>query len=168
MRSLGFHANALLCVVAAAALVVALGRPWYAPTPTESVPGTDLLATIDGVSAGVGRWFGDPSGTTAWQAFGLVDVICAGMATLAGAAALAALAPALQEAAAGLVRPAVLVAGAIVAYHVVNQPGPNEAVELRSGALIALGAASVLAMAGSALADAPARRPRAAASFLPR
>lgn len=168
MRTLGLGANALLCLVAAAALVIALDRPWYAPTPAETIPGGDLLATLDGVTAGMHRWFGEPTGTTAWQAFDLVDVVCAAMAVLAALAAVAALAPALQAAAAGLVRPAVLVAAAIVAYHVVNQPGPNEAVELRSGALIALAAAAVLAMAGSALADAPARRPRPAAGFVPR
>jgi hypothetical protein len=163
MRTLGFRTHVLLCCAAAATLLLALGRPWYGSAPESAASDRDLVGTFDRLVAGLGRWFGDPMGTTAWQALDVVAAVTAGVAVLAAVAALATLAPALQPVGASLLRPAALVAPLLVAYHVVDQPGPNAAVELRSGALLALGAAAVLLVCGQAVAETPSRAVRGGA-----
>ncbi len=55
-------------------------------------------------------------------------------------------------------RYASLALAAVVVWRLVDPPGPNQAWELRSGALIALAAALVLTVCAQGVASAPSRR----------
>ena len=70
MRTLGYRTNAVLAVAAAAGVIAALGRPWYAgaPVPIEEAPGIRTLqGPTDGAFQGATRWFAraaaSPAGT---------------------------------------------------------------------------------------------------------
>jgi len=166
MRTHGFRSNVLLCLAAGAALLYALGLPWYAPAPPA--PGPDELGgSLSALFEGATRWGTEGTGSTAWAAFDLIDTVLAALAVTGALGALAACSPELQAFAAGLIRPAVVSAAGLVAYHVLNPPGANAAVELRHGAFLALGAAALLAVAGLAVADAPSRRRRPAPRYAP-
>ena len=166
MRTHGFRSNVLLCLLAAASLLYALGLPWYAPAPPAGT-GEELGGSLIALFAGSTRWVTETTGATAWQAFGVIDVVLAVVALVGGLAALGACSPDLQAVAAGLLRPAVVSAAGITAYHVLNTPGANAALELRQGAFLALGAAGLLAVSGLAVADAPSRRRRPTPRYEP-
>jgi hypothetical protein len=95
-------------------------------------------------------WYGaGPVGVNAWQAFDIVDVILA--VTALAAIALAALSttqrsPALPVAAGVITSTLGIVGALLVLYRILNQPGPNEVVDVKVGAL--LGFLSVAAVAG--------------------
>jgi hypothetical protein len=80
-------------------------------------------------------------GLTAWQAFGFIDLLLAAVVFLA----LALLAvqivgrgPAFPVALGVLSSTLTLLALLLVAYRIVNQPGPNDLVEMRAGAWLGL------------------------------
>ena len=166
MRTLGFGTNVVLTCAAAAALITALGLPWYGPALPPPAPSAGAMGDVSGplaaLFAAAARWPTATDGMSGWQAFEVIDLILVALAAGSALAALAAPAPALQRAAATFLRPAVLTTAALVAYHMVNQPGADGALELRRGAFLALGAAPVLVAAGMAVAEAPSRRRRPA------
>ena len=107
---------------------------------------------------------------TAWQAFSITDIL------LAAVAALALALPLVTAVARGPAKPVAfgVIASAVgpfaillVLYRIVNQPGSNEAVAVRSGAWIGL-AGAVLLTVGAWLALADERTPGAAVPQVPR
>ena len=107
-------------VVGAAALVllVALFRTWY------TVPSYRNL--------------------NAWEAFGVVDVLLALIALLGIVLALSQVVgrgPALPVALGVITTTLALAATLLVLYRILNQPGPNEAIDVRYGAYLGLLAA---------------------------
>ena len=113
------RAGELIAGAGAVAMLVVMFLPWY------EAGGRDL---------------------TAWQAFGIVDVLLAVVAALA----LAFLAsqvlgpgPALPVALGVIAAVPTLLAVLLVAYRILNQPGPNDTVEVRFGAWLGLLATAV-------------------------
>jgi hypothetical protein len=84
-------------------------------------------------------------GLTAWQAFGVVDLLLAAVLLLAlGLLAVQVVGrgPALPVALGVIAAVLAAVAVLAVAYRIVNQPGPNDATDVRAGAWLGLLAAS--------------------------
>ena len=115
------------------ALVASLFLHWY---------GVDVLFT------------GGPplrAEVTAWQAFGVVDVVLAALALVPLALVFFQAtrpSPALPVLFSVLSVIAGLLATVIVAVRLLDQPGPNEAVELEPGAWLGLVAAALIAAGG--------------------
>ena len=161
MRTLGYRTNAVLAVAAAAGVIAALGRPWYAgaPVPIEEAPGIRTLqGPTDGAFQGATRWFSGSAGITGWDALGVWGTVLALLAALTVAGALACLVPALQGAAREVLRFAALACVAVAVWKIVDQPGPNDVLELRFGAFVAAGAALLALSSGGAVAGAPLQR----------
>jgi hypothetical protein len=92
-----------------------------------------------------------PQGLSAWQAYWALDVILAVLAVLAIAPALLSAtrrSPALPVAASVVVAACAIVALALLAYRIVDQPGPNDFIEVRIGAFF--GFVCVLGIAAGA------------------
>ena len=90
-------------------------------------------------------------GITAWQAFGVLDVILALLALLA--IVLAPLAatqrsPALPAAASVVTSASGILALLLVLYRILNQPGPNDFVEVSYGAFLGFLCVAVIAAGG--------------------
>jgi hypothetical protein len=166
MRTLGFRTHALLAFAAAVGVIAALGRPWYAPSPPpvddELKAIGDLQGPIDRLGDAVGRWASESAGTTGWDALGTWGTVLAALAALAGLGALACLVPALQGVAREALRYGGLACLGVALWRLFDSPGPNEAMELRYGAFVAVGAALMIVTSGSPVAGAPLRRRRAA------
>jgi hypothetical protein len=126
----------VLTGAAGTALLVSMFLPWYAPRGrTETV--------------------------NAWQAFAVTDLLLALVAVLAlalAASQVAARGPALPVALA-VITTAVAIGGMLVlVFRLVDQPGPNDLIELRAGAYAGLAAVLLTAVgAWAALSD---ERPR--------
>jgi drug/metabolite transporter (DMT)-like permease len=111
----------------------------------------ELIAGAGAVALLVALFLGWYSGASAWQAFSVLDVVLALVALLALALVLA---QATRESPSVPVALSVLtaVAGALatlfVLYRILNQPGPNDAVEVEAGAWIGLVAAALVAVGG--------------------
>lgn len=156
MRTLGFRTHALMALAAAAGVVAALARPWYAPA-SAAQPAADLDGPLYTLSDTVRRWIGDTAGTTGWDALGAWGTALAVLAAMTGLAAFGCLVPALQGVAREALRYASLGCLAIAAWKLFDSPGPNAALEPRYGVFVAALAAAVAFMSGSALAAAPLR-----------
>jgi hypothetical protein len=92
---------------------------------------------------------GAPS--TAWEAFAVVDVVLALTGALAIALAVAQAtrsSPALPVAAGVLTATVGIAATLIVLYRLIDQPGPNELVEVQAGAWLGLAAVACVTAAG--------------------
>jgi len=102
-------------------------------------------------------------GATAWQAFGVIDIVLSlvvllGLATLASQ--LIGRGPALPVALEVITSTVALIALLLVAYRIINQPGPNDLVDVKLGAWLGLLAtAGVFWGAWKAMSD---ERPRPA------
>jgi hypothetical protein len=155
MRTLGFRTHVLLALAAAAGIVAALARPWYAPA--TAVVSTDLDGPLYTLSDTMSRWIGDPTGTTGWEALGVWGSALAAVAAVTGLGAFGCLVPSLQGVAREALRYGSLACLAIAAWKLLDSPGPNAALEPRYGAFVAAAAAAVAFMAGSAVAAAPLR-----------
>jgi hypothetical protein len=156
MRTLGFRTHVLLALAAAAGVVAALARPWYART--NPVTETDDLGPLYTLSETVRRWLGETTGTTGWDALGTWGTALAALAAVTGIAACGCLVPGLQGVAREALRYASLGCLAIAAWKLFDSPGPNAALEPRHGVFIAALAAAVGVVSGSAVAAAPLRR----------
>jgi hypothetical protein len=161
MRTLGFRTHVLLAIAAAAGLVGALSRPWYAPAPVAAESGDKSIGDIHGPLSsffvGVERWATESTGTTGWTGLDNIAIAIAAMAALAGLGSLAALAPALQALGREAVRYGSFVVLAIVAWKLLDPPGANGATELRWGAFVAMGCALVLVSCGAEVCNSPLR-----------
>jgi hypothetical protein len=155
MRTLGFRTHVLIALAAAAGIVAALARPWYGPASTA--PATDLDGPLYTLSGTMGRWIGDSSGTTGWDALGSWGTALAAVAALTGLGAFGCLVPALQGAAREALRYGSLACLAIAAWKLLDSPGPNAALEPRHGVFLAALAAAIAFASGSAVAAAPLR-----------
>ena len=161
MRTLGFRTHVLLAVAAAAGVIAALARPWYAAAPpavTESGGVGSIQGPVDGLAAGVERWLSQSSGTAGWDALGVWGTVIAALAAVTAVAAVGCLVPALQGVSRELLRYAALTCVGIVLWKLVDSPGPNPLLELRFGAFVAAAAALVAFSSGSSVASAPLRR----------
>jgi len=144
------------------ALLVTLFLPWY-ELDVGQVDVRDDLRTVHALFAG-------DFTMTAWRAFSVSDVLLALLALLAIAL------PVVTAVASGPAKPvafAVLssvgssLALLLVLYHVLNQPGPNQFVDLRYGAWLGL-LASMLTLGGCWGAMRDERTPGAAPPNVPR
>jgi hypothetical protein len=167
MHTLSFRTHVLLAMAAAVGVVAALGRPWYAmapPVSNEPASIGDLSGPIHGLTEAVGRWIGESTGTTGWDALGSWGTALALLAALAGIGAIGCLVPALQGVAREALRYGGLACLAIAVWKLLDSPGANDALELRYGAFVAVAASLLVVTSGSPVAGAPLQRRRARAS----
>ena len=127
----------LVAGIGGVALLVVMFLDWYAAGGSARFQGQDIDISL---------------GFNAWQAFSITDLILA-LTALSGIA-LAVLtasrrSPALPVAASVITTTAGLLATLLVLYRILNQPGPNDFVEVKFGAF--LGFLSVLAVAASVI-----------------
>jgi hypothetical protein len=165
MRTLGLRTHALLAVAAAAGVIAALARPWYAAAPPVAT-GADGVGSIqgpvDGLAAGMERWISQSEGMTGWDTLGVWGTVIAALAAVVGVGALGCLVPALQGLARELLRYSALACAAIVVWKLVDTPGPNADLELRFGAFVGAAAALIAFSSASAVASTPLRHRRTA------
>ena len=123
----------LIAAAGGVALLVVMFLDWYAVGGTTSVGGSDVRISL---------------GLTAWEAFGITDILLALAALIAiGLAVITAArrSPALPVAASVITSTTGILATLLVLYRILNQPGPNEFVEVKLPAF--LGFLCVLAIA---------------------
>ena len=123
----------LIAAAGGVALLVVMFLDWYAAGGTTSVGGQRISVSV---------------GFTAWEAFGITDILLALAALIAiGLAVLTATrrSPALPVAASVITATTGILATLLVLYRILNQPGPNEFIEVKLPAF--LGFLSVLAVA---------------------
>jgi hypothetical protein len=168
MRTLGFRTHALLTAAAAVGVIAALAEPWYAFAPRVVPDAAGSIGTIggpvDGLAAGMQRWITESSGTSGWDALGTWGSILAGVTILTAVGALGCLIPAIQGVAREAVRYGALATFGIALWKLIDTPGPNQLMEPRLGAFVAVFAALIAVTSGSAVAAAPLRR-RSAPAF---
>ena len=165
MRTLGLRTHALLAVAAAAGVIAALARPWYAAAPPAETAATGVGAMpgpVDRLAAGMERWISQSAGTTGWDALGVWGTVIAVLAGATSLGALGCLVPAVQGVARELLRYSAFACAAIVVWKLVDTPGPNPELELRFGAFVAAAAAVIAFSSGSAVASTPLRHRRTA------
>jgi hypothetical protein len=163
MRTLGFRSHVMLAIAAAVGVIATLPRPWYglAPVATEEQVTKeigDIHGPVESTAAAVGRWIGDPVGTSGWDALGTWGTAIAALAALTAAGALACLVPALQGVAREAVRYGGLGCVALIAWKLFDSPAAGA--EPRYGAVAAAVAALVALISGAAVAGAPLQRRR--------
>ena len=156
MRTLGFRTHVLFALAAAAGVIAALARPWYAPATTAPATG-DLDGPLYTITDTMSRWIGDTAGTTGWDALGPWGTALAACAALTALGAFGCLVPALQGVAREALRYGSFACLAIAAWKLFDSPGPNAALEPRYGVFVAALAAAIAATSGSAVAAAPLR-----------
>jgi hypothetical protein len=161
MRTIGFRTHVLLALGAAGGILLALGLPWYAPSPGNPGGPTDV-GHLDGhmerTFATVGRALANADGTTGWHALGSAAAALAGLAGLAALLTALSLAPATPRIARDVARLAALGAVGIIAWRLIDPPGASGASELRHGALLA-GVCGLMLLSGTfSVAAAPSRR----------
>ena len=118
----------------------------------------DLLAGAGGlalVASLFAGWYevpGSAGGGTAWQAFSVLDIVLALLALVPLALVVLQAtrdSPALPVAFSVFSTVAGALAVLLIAYRILNQPGPNDAVEVDAGAWIGLAAAIAIAAGGA-------------------
>jgi hypothetical protein len=161
MRTLGFRTHALLTIAAAVAVIAALAEPWYAlaprPVQADNAIGT-LDGPVEGLAAGVQRWVTGHAGMSGWEGLGTWGTLLAVLAGLTALATLGCLVPALQGIAREVLRYGSVAMFGIAVWKLIDTPGPNQLMEPRLGAFIAVFAALIAVTSGSAVARAPMRR----------
>ena len=123
----------LIAAAGGVALLVVMFLDWYAVGGTTKVAGSDLRVSF---------------GLSAWKAFGITDILLALAALIAiGLAVITAArrSPALPVAASVITSTTGVLATLLVLYRILNQPGPNEFIEVKLPAF--LGFLCVLAIA---------------------
>jgi hypothetical protein len=162
MRTLGFRTHVLLAIAGAIGVLYSLGRPWYGdalPAKTEDQTDIgDIHGPLNAFFDGAKRWITGTDGVAGWQALDHWGQMIAAMAVVAVVGALACLTPSLQVLGRDLTRYGSFAALAIVAWKLLDPPGDNAVLELRSGALIAGVFSIMLFVCASGVAGAPMRR----------
>jgi hypothetical protein len=145
-----------LRLAGAMAVVISLWLPWYQVRISDAMrhafdgQAGQLPQGFAAFARGVLAALPASLDLTGWQAFQGADVA---LAMLAGAVAISVtLAVDLRAVLAGAAA-----IGALVVFHVVDQPGPNEIVTVRFGAWIALAGAAAIALSAFADAGTPER-----------
>jgi hypothetical protein len=168
MRTLGFRTHALLTIAAAVGVIAALAEPWYAPAPQVAADAAGAVGTIDGpvdgLAAGMQRWITESAGASGWDGLGTWGSVLAACAALSAVGALGCLIPAIQGVAREALRYGSLATFGIAVWKLIDTPGPNQVMEPRLGAFVAVAAALIAVTSGSAVAGAPLRR-RSAPAF---
>jgi hypothetical protein len=170
MRTLGFRTHVLMVLAGAFGVLAALGRPWYAPPPAAGPSNTDLFEVhgpLRGAVEAAQRWVTDAHGATGWEALGSWGTVLGVLAVVAAAAAAGSLLPALQCAMREPLKYSAFGVLAIAAWRVVDTPGPNTALELRVGALVALVAGGMMFVCAQGVAAAPLRRRATPPAYTP-
>jgi hypothetical protein len=164
MRTLGLRTHALLAVAAAAGVIAALARPWYAAAPPETAAKGvgSIQGPVDSLAAGMERWISQSAGMTGWEALGVWGTVIAALGGVTALGALGCLVPALQGLARELLRYSAFACAGIVVWKLIDTPGPNAELELRFGAFVAAAAALIAFSSGSAVASTPLRHRRTA------
>jgi len=126
----------LIAAAGGVGLLAAMFLEWYATAGVTEVLGRDIEISV---------------GFTAWQRFTATDIVLA-LAALA-AIGLSVLtvsrrSPALPVAAAVLTAGLGVLATLIVFYRIINQPGPNEFIEVKYGAFVGFLCALAIAVGG--------------------
>ena len=112
----------------------------------------EWIAGAGAVALLVALFLGWYSGASAWQAFSVLDVVLALVALLALALVIAQAtreSPSVPVALSVLTAVAGVLATLFVLYRILNQPGPNDAVEVEAGAWLGLAAAALVAVGGA-------------------
>jgi hypothetical protein len=161
MRTLGFRTNALLTIAAAVGVIAALAEPWYASAPrpvqADNAIGT-LHGPVEGLAAGMQRWITKGAGMSGWDALGTWGAVLAGLAALTAIGAVGCLVPASQGVAREVLRYGSLGMFGVAVWKLIDTPGPNQLMEPRLGAFIAVAGAVIAVTSGSAVAAAPLKR----------
>jgi hypothetical protein len=172
MRTHGFRTHVMLVLAGAVGILAALSRSWYARAPqakpsSDTVDIGDINGPLDGLFHAMGRWVSDTGGITGWHALGASGTALAAFAGVSALAALCTVVPSLQGLGRDPLRYCALAATALVAWRLVDPPGPNATWELRQGALIAAGAVLVMICGALPVASAPRRARRVTPAYVP-
>jgi len=168
MRTIGFRSNVLFILAAAAGLIAALGRAWYAPSPVqtpEEVRIGDVNGPVEEFFSRLAREFTTASGTTGWDAFTSTDTILAALVGVAVVSAICVLIPPIEQPARELLRLVTLGMLGIVVVKLANTPDAAGLVERRQGAWIALGVVGIMASSANTIYSAPLTRRKAKRSL---
>ena len=161
MRTLGFRTNTLLTLAAAVGVIVALAEPWYAlapkPVQADSAIGS-LHGPVEGLASGMQRWMTKGAGMSGWDGLGTWGAVLAALAALTALGAVGCLIPALQGIAREVLRYSSLAMFGVAVWKLIDTPGPNQLMEPRVGAFLAVAATLIAVTSGSAVAGAPLRR----------
>jgi hypothetical protein len=162
MRTLGFRTHVLMAIVGAIGILYSLARPWYAAAPAakpeEVADIGDINGPLTGFLDGAKRWTTSSDGITGWQSLDHWGQMIGAMAAVAAVGTLLCVMPRVQALGRDLARYGSFAALALVAWKLVDPPGPNDAFELRVGALLGGLFAIVLFTCASGVANAPLRR----------
>lgn len=159
MRTFALQTKVAIAVACALGLLVVLGKPWYgpAPLPVADTP-VDLQPSADAMAATLSRWFGQSPGASAWQSFHTADVLLAGLAVLAGVAALGCLRPECQQACRLLLQLCAIASCCLLVLSFVDRPAQIAGLEPRYGIFAGLGLVVVLLATASGINALPLRR----------
>jgi len=161
MRTIGFRSNVLFIIAAAAGLLAALGRPWYAKAPVQTPEEArigDVQGPVEQFFSRLAREFTNEDGTTGWAAFHSTDTILAVLVGIAIVTALGTLIVGVEQPCREALRIVTLAMLGIVVVKLANTPDSVGLVERRQGAWIALGVTGIMASSASTLYNAPLRR----------
>ncbi len=119
----------------------------------------DIHGPLNAFFDGVQRWISDPGGMTGWTALDhIAGIALAAMVGVAALGALLCLLPSVPALGRDLLRYGALAVCGVVAWKLIDSPGPNAAMELRNGALAAAGCALVLFTCAMSVANARVTR----------
>jgi hypothetical protein len=170
MRTLGFRTHILLVLAGAVGIIASLGRPWYAKPPAPLADNSehfDVHGPLRGVVDAADRWISEAGGITGWDALGTSGQVLAALSLLAALCAVGCIVPALQGLVHEPLRYISFAVFALAVWRVIDTPGPNDALELRLGALIALVSATMVWVSAQGVASAPSRRRVAPPRYTP-
>ena len=158
MRTIGFRSNVLFIIAAAAGLIAALGRPWYARTPAqtpEEVRIGEVQGPVEQFFSRLAREFTTASGTTGWDAFTTTDTILVALVVIAVVTAVGAMVPGVEQPCREVLRLVTLAMLGIVVVKLANTPDAAGLVERRQGAWIALCVTGIMASSANTIYHAP-------------
>jgi hypothetical protein len=168
MRTIGFRSNVLFIIAAAAGLLAALGRPWYARSPVRTAEEArigDVQGPVEQFFSQLAREFTSEDGTSGWAAFHSTDTILAVLMAIAVVTALGTLISGVEQPCREVLRIVTLAMLGIVVVKLANTPDGVGLIERRQGAWIALGVTGIMASSASTLYNAPLRRKKTARSL---
>ncbi len=161
MRTIGFRSNVLFIIAAAAGLLAALGRPWYARSPVRTAEEArigDVQGPVEQFFSRLAREFTSEDGTTGWAAFHTTDTILAVLVAIAVVTALGTLIAGIEQPCREVLRLVTLAMLGIVVVKLANTPDSVGLIERRQGAWIALGVTGIMASSATTICNAPLRR----------
>jgi hypothetical protein len=168
MRTIGFRSNVLVILAAAAGLLAALGRPWYARSPVQTAEEArigDVQGPVEQFFSRLAREFTSEDGTTGWAAFHSTDTILAVLVAIAVVTALGTLIVGVEQPCREVLRIVTLAMLGIVVVKLANTPDSIGLIERRQGAWIALGVTGIMASSATTLYNAPLHRKKTTRSL---